>query len=192
MLGVMTLGTTPAWADDPVDGPADITVNLTVPAAGALTMTVDNSTPVVLQENGSDATNRRFTGTLPLVTVTDTRTDVPADVAWSVVGQSTDFVNTSNSQATISNEYLGWLPKIQDVPAGDDTIIAGDEVESTALDGEGLTSGVDLLVGTWNSQDSRTYGGQWTADAELNLVAPADEVATGSYTSTLTLSLFEY
>jgi hypothetical protein len=192
MLSSLVLGSAPAWADDPVGDPAGVQVNVEVTPTGNLTMTVDTSSPVQLVESGSEAPNRTYTGTLPLVTVTDTRNDVPEGVAWSVVGQSSDFVNQANSAIKISNKYLGWAPKVQDVPAGDDTVAPGPEVESTELGGDGLTSGVDLLVSTWDSGDARECGGKWTADAKLNLVTPAADVKSGNYTATLTMSLFEY
>ena len=190
MLGAMAFGSAPAFADDPVSGPTDVPVNVTVAATGALTMTVDNS-PVTLTENGSDASNRKFTGTLGTVTVTDTRSDVPAGVGWAVVGESSDFTDGSK---TIPAKYLGWAPALVNEPAGNDVVAAGSDVDSQAVDSSspGLTTGVDILAFTIDSQQAKVESGEWKANANLALVAPADEVSSGTYSSTLTLSLFEY
>ncbi|MEV4327999.1 hypothetical protein AB0J37_37660, partial [Microbispora rosea] len=77
VLGLALAGAaTPAMADDdPATGGVDVSVNIqptTTP--GQLSMTVADNNGVSLQENGSDAAARQFTGTLPTVTVTDTRT----------------------------------------------------------------------------------------------------------------------
>ncbi|KAB8172678.1 hypothetical protein, partial [Microbispora catharanthi] len=62
-----------AAADDPGTGSGiDVSVNITPTTPGQLSMTVADNTGVSLQENGSDAAARQFTGTLPTVTVTDT------------------------------------------------------------------------------------------------------------------------
>ncbi|MEU8280394.1 hypothetical protein AB0C08_39490, partial [Microbispora bryophytorum] len=68
-----------AAADDPTGG-IDVSVKIeptTTP--GQISMTVADNDGVSLQENGSDATARQFVGTLPTVTVTDTRRpeDIP-------------------------------------------------------------------------------------------------------------------
>lgn len=174
-----------------VGGSGGVPLTLEVEDSGELTMTVDSSTAVVLTENGSTDDLRRFEAQLPEVTVTDTRTDVPEGVWWAVVGQTSDFVNTQDPAVAIPGEYLGWTPKVLDVPADDDTVFEGGSVESTAEGGSGLATGEDLLFATWESVQSVEYGTQWTAGADLALVAPADEVESGSYTATLTLSLFE-
>ena len=84
----------PALADDDPSG-IDVSVNIqptTTP--GQLSMTVADNNGVSLQENGSDAAARQFTGTLPTVTVTDTRTpeEIPDGEYWAVVGQASQFV----------------------------------------------------------------------------------------------------
>ena len=158
MLGAMAFSTAPAFADDAVDGPDDVTINLTVPATGALTMTVDNS-PVTLTENGSDAANRKFTGTLGTVTVTDTRSDAPSGVGWAVVGVADDFVDSTDANKTIGAEYLGWAPELLTPPTNPDSVAAGSDVDSSALGGDGLVSGVDMLAFSIDSAESQAESG---------------------------------
>lgn len=195
LLGAAVLSAPLAAADDiPVDGEGGVELTLTVEDTGELFMTVDTATPVVLAEEAGapDAVNRTFTGTLPTVTVTDTRSSVPEDVAWSVTGQSTDFVHEDDDAVTISNEYLGWVPALVDTPDDNGQVGAGAEVEPVTEGGAGFTSGIDLLVGAYNSGEAQGESDEWQADAELRLVAPADDILAGNYSATLTLSLFEY
>ena len=66
----------------------DITVEIEdLTPAGALTMTVAANDGVTLAESGSDADVRQFVGTLPTVTVSDTRedADIPDGSSWAVV-----------------------------------------------------------------------------------------------------------
>lgn len=158
---------------------------------GALSMSVDTSTPVVLAENGSDDEVRQFTGTLPTVTVTDTRAESPAGAYWSVIGNTGDFVDVDDATSTISGTYLGWAPALVEVPVGDDLVSEGEAVESEADGGTGVVGGYDLLVSAFDSEGAREYGSEWKANAALSLRVPVAEAAPGSYESTLTLSLFE-
>lgn len=178
-----------AFADDE-QGNGDVAVHVEVAeidTPGVLAMSV-SGTSTTLTENGSTELTRQFTGTLPTVTVTDTRAadDIPAGAGWYVLGTATDFVGADNAQ-TIGADHLGWRPALVD--GGDSGLVAeGDPVESALDDGAGLVD-KELLVSTWGSADVQTEG-QWSATASLFLRAPAD-VTPGSYTSTLTLSLFE-
>ncbi|WP_285786097.1 hypothetical protein, partial [Microbispora sp. NBRC 16548] len=102
-----------AAADDPAGGSGngiDVSVKIeptTTP--GQVSMTVADNNGVALQENGSDATARQFVGTLPTVTVTDTRQpeDIPAGEFWAVVGQASQFVAADDPAKTIGPQYLG-------------------------------------------------------------------------------------
>ncbi|MEU4694735.1 hypothetical protein [Actinoplanes sp. NPDC023714] len=179
---------------DPSPGEAqvEVTVDITeIEEPGVLALTVAG-TAASLTENGSDLTVRRFTGTLPTVTVTDTRTleEIPAGSAWAVLGSSSDF--TAPGLDPISAEHLGWKPRLLD--GGDTGLVAEGEEVVPVLDEEtqpGNNVGLvdqELLVSTYDS--SAVTGGSYTVNADLNLHTPAD-VAAGSYKSTLTLSLFE-
>ncbi|MEV1202725.1 hypothetical protein [Microbispora rosea] len=194
VLGLALAGAaTPALADDdPATGGVDVSVNIqptTTP--GQLSMTVADNNGVSLQENGSDAAARQFTGTLPTVTVTDTRTpeEIPAGEYWAVVGQASQFVAADDPAKTIGPEYLGWKPHlISDSSTG--AVAAGEPVSSVVSDGTGAPEvglkGQELLV---SSADSADEIGTSQVNADLALRTPAD-VAAGEYHSTITLSLF--
>ncbi|GAB3894266.1 hypothetical protein GCM10027612_45200 [Microbispora bryophytorum subsp. camponoti] len=180
-----------AAADDPTGG-IDVSVKIeptTTP--GQISMTVADNDGVSLQENGSDATARQFVGTLPTVTVTDTRRpeDIPAGEFWAVVGQSSQFVAADDPAKTIGPEYLGWKPRLlSESTTG--AVAAGEPVSSVIGDGTGAPEvgleGQELLVSTANSADEI---GTSQVNADLALRTSTD-VAAGEYHSTLTLSLF--
>ncbi|MBB2747507.1 UNVERIFIED_ORG: hypothetical protein FHR35_007386 [Microbispora rosea subsp. rosea] len=180
-----------AAADDPGTG-IDVSVKIeptTTP--GQVSMTVADNNGVALQENGSDATARQFVGTLPTVTVTDTRQpeDIPAGEFWAVVGQAGQFVAADDPAKTIGPEYLGWKPRLlSDSSTG--AVAAGEPVSSVISDGTGAPQvgleGQELLVSTANSSDEI---GTSQVNADLALRTSTD-VAAGEYHSTLTLSLF--
>ncbi|MFD2353854.1 hypothetical protein ACFSTC_38180 [Nonomuraea ferruginea] len=89
LAGVGVAG--PAVADDDPEQGIDVTVTIepgTTP--GQVSMTVADNGGVSLQEDGSNAAARQFVGTLPTVTVNDTRRpeEIPAGDFWAVVGQA--------------------------------------------------------------------------------------------------------
>ncbi|MEV7805548.1 hypothetical protein AB0O28_21635 [Microbispora sp. NPDC088329] len=182
----------PALADDNPGSGIDVSVKIeptTTP--GQLSMTVADNNGVSLTENGSDAAARQFTGTLPTVTVSDTRNpeDIPAGEFWAVVGQSSQFVASDDPAKTIGPQYLGWKPRLlSDSSTG--AVSAGEPVSSVISDGTGAPQvglqGQELLVSTANSSDEI---GTSKVNADLALRTPVD-VAAGEYHSTLTLSLF--
>ncbi|MEV4114338.1 hypothetical protein [Nonomuraea sp. NPDC049695] len=195
MLGVALAGVGmagPAVADDDPDNGIEVSVTIepkTTP--GQVSMTVADNGGVALQENGSNAAARQFVGSLPTVTVTDTRRpeDIPAGDFWAVVGQAGEFTATSGSAPPIGPQYLGWRPRLlSDSSSG--AVAAGEPVSSVISDGSGAPTvglqGQELLVSTANSADEI---GTWQVNADLALRTPAD-VAAGDYHSTLTLSLF--
>ena len=179
-------------ADDPDTNGIDISVNIApIRVPGEVSMTVADNNGVTLTENGTDAAARQFTGTLPTVTVTDTRLpdEIPAGDFWAVVGQSSQFVATGDPAKTIGPEYLGWAPHLR---SGSTTgsVAAGEPVSSVVSDGTGAPAvglqGQELLISTANSADEI---GTHQVNADLALRTPVD-VAAGEYHSTLTLSLF--
>ena len=175
-----------AFAEDALDsGGVTIVLDVQDVDEGALTMTVAG-TSTALTENGSDATTRVFTGSLPTVTVTDTRDaeDIPDGAFWYVVGTASDFVSGSD---VIGAENLGWAPQLID--GGDSGLVAEGDVVDPDLDGGPGLVDQELLAMAADSQTVNPEG-QWTATAELVLKTDAD-VAAGQYESTLTLSLFE-
>lgn len=153
---------------------------------GALAMTVAASS-TSLEENGSTDLERVFTGTLPTVTVTDTRAadEVPADAAWYVVGTASDFHDDVNDQ-TIAASHLGWSPQlVAGEGEGEAYVEVGGDVTPS---NPGLVDQELLYLA--ESSEANAGGGVFSATANLDLVVPAD-VPAGTYSSTITLSLFE-
>lgn len=191
VLGAVTLAVIGASgialaADDPY-GDDDVAVSVDIAPVvgpGALAMTVAGGSSTLV-ENGSTATERQFTGTLPLVTVTDTRdpADIPAGAFWYVLGSITDFTATGGQPAINASEAFGWTPELVTGDPGD--VSAGSEVEP----GDGFVD-PEILSMAYDSGDILANGTSWSARAGLTLLTPAT-VAPGQYTATLTLSLFE-
>jgi hypothetical protein len=180
-----------AFAQDQVGSGSDVDVNVTIDDIdeGVLAMSVDGTT-ATLVEDGSTATIRQFTGELPTVTVTDTRSadEIPDGAFWWVEGTASSFTGDAG-QEPIGAENLGWSPSLVDdgsgaVAVGPDVAPALDAAE--APNNVGL-QGRELLAMALTSEEAI---GSWEAGADLTLQVPAD-VEPGSYTSTITLSLFE-
>ncbi|BCJ56847.1 hypothetical protein [Micromonospora endophytica] len=195
--GAMVIGSVaaaaPASAEPGDNADVEVTVDIeeiTEPGVLALSVAGDS---VALAEDGSTLLVRQFVGTLPTVTVTDTRTadEVPAGAAWAVLGSASDFVGAAG-QEPIGAGHLGWRPKLLD--GGDTGLVSEGEEVVTVVDEPtqpGNNVGLvdqELLVSTFDS--GAVAGGEYTVNAELFLRTPAD-VAAGEYASTLTLSLFE-
>ncbi|MFY9712973.1 MAG: hypothetical protein WAK00_05820 [Microbacterium sp.] len=177
-------------AEDPH---GDDEVNVTVDIAndaGALTLSVAGTT-APLTENGSTTTYRQFTGDLPVVAVSDTRSpaQIGANRYWYVLGQASDF--TDGGANTIPAANLGWTPEIV-VPDADGFVAEGPQV-GTALDSTpdvGLVDKELLFTVTEDSESVNANQTEWSAKASLNLKTTWAQ-APGSYSSTLTLSLWE-
>ena len=117
--------------------------------------------------------------------MSDDREDVPEGVYWYVVGQSSAF--TAEGAPEIGPEHLGWVPEL--LTENDGEVAPGQEVDTVLDDGgEGLT-GQELLALAMESNEAHAIG-EWEANADLFLKTPAD-VAPGSYSATITLSLWE-
>lgn len=170
------------------EGDVEVTVEVTpIDEPGVLALSVAG-TSVGLTESGSTDLVRQFTGTLPTVTVTDTRTaeEIPDGAFWYVLGSATDFVGSAGEDP-IPASQLGWTPELVD--GGEAGLVgAGDPVAGELDSGPGLVD-VELLAMAAASEAIAPEG-QWTATADLALRTPAT-VDAGTYTSTLTLSLFE-
>ena len=112
----------------------DVDVNVEIealPPVGALTMTVAADSTTLTEVDSGDAEIRQFDGTLPTVTVTDDREEVPAGVFWYVTGQSSAFTGPAGTTALPAG-HLGWAPAIT-TTEGNGEVAAGDEVV-TVLD----------------------------------------------------------
>lgn len=182
-----------AFADDDFYGNDDVDVNVSIdetPEPGTLSLTVAGSTTLV--ETNTTSTIRTFTGQLPTVTVTDSRVfpeRLDPFAYWYVLGTASSFVGDSG-QPNIASDQLGWAPKLV---GGTDPgeVIAGDPV-ATSLDPAPDNVGLhdrELLAEAVTSQGNNPPG-SWTVGADLTLKTPIT-VATGTYVSHLTLSLFE-
>lgn len=187
LTGVATTAMAAEYGSDDVDVNVQI-AELEEP--GVLAMTVAGTT-TTLTERGSTATVRQFTGTLPTVTVTDTRSpeDIPAGAGWYVLGSATDFIGSAG-QPAIGADHFGWTPNLID--GGDSGQVAeGDQVDTVLDSGPNAVGLVDqeLLALAPDSAAIATEG-QWTANANLFL-RTEPTVAPGAYASVLTLSLFE-
>ena len=181
--------------DDPGYGTDDVDVNVQINEAaepGVLAMTVAGD-QTSLTETGSTATVRQFTGTLPTVTVTDTRVfpdRISPDAFWYVLGTSSNFVGNA-AQPDITAGHLGWTPAL--VGTTDPGEVAAGDPVGTVLDTGPDAVGVvdqELLAMAASSADINPTG-SWSVNAGLTLKTPIT-VAPGSYSSTLTLSLFEF
>lgn len=175
-----------AIADEVGSNEVDVSVDIeALPPVGALTMSVAADSTTLTEVDSEDPEVRRFDGTLPTVTVSDDREDVPEGVFWYVVGQSSAF--TADGAPEIGPEHLGWVPEL--LTENDGEVAPGEEVDTVLDDGgEGLT-GQELLALAMDSNEAHAIG-EWEANADLFLKTPAD-VAPGSYSATITLSLWE-
>ncbi|WP_277207693.1 hypothetical protein [Isoptericola croceus] len=180
-----------AFAEEQVGpgGEIDVRVQIEDDHAGILAMSVAG-TSAQLSEDGSTGTVRQFTGALPTVTVTDTRTadEIPEGAFWWVEGTASSFVGDA-AQPEIGPEHLGWSPSVAD--DGDGVVAVGPEVAPT-LDDDASPNNVglegrELLAMALTSEEAV---GSWQAGAQLLLQVPVG-TEVGTYTSTLTLSLFE-
>ncbi|MGZ0711725.1 hypothetical protein ACWPKO_25670 (plasmid) [Coraliomargarita sp. W4R53] len=189
----MLVGVAGAAMAEEQQGESDVDVTVSIAAIeepGVLAMTIAG-TETVLSEDGSDEMVRQFTGSLPTVSVTDTRdaAEIPEGAAWYVLGSSTDFVGDAD-QPDIGAGNLGWAPRL--IQEGDSGLVAaGDTVDTVLDDGPDAVGLVDAeLFAIAADSASIAEEGQWTATADLFLRTPAT-VAAGEYSATLTLSLFE-
>lgn len=193
LAGILLLGGVATAASAAEYGENDVDVDVTIAELdepGVLAMTVAG-TSTTLTETGSTATVRQFTGRLPAVTVTDTRTaeEIPDGAGWYVLGSASDFTGDAG-QAPIGADHLGWTPALVD--GGDAGLVAeGDQVDTVLDEGPDAVGLVDqeLLALALDSEAIATEG-SWTVEAGLTLKTEAG-VAPGDYSSVLTLSLFE-
>jgi hypothetical protein len=151
-------------------------IQTTVTQQGGLTISVADSSPVVLPTpvlNG-DASRLTSSGDINPVTVTDTRVQSPG---WNVVGQVSDFSN--GATGTIAAGSLGWAPKVIDSATGQ-VVTPGATVDAGT--GTGLGQSQQLAsAGAGASRGTAHVG------ATLNLSAPTT-TELGTYTATLTLT----
>ena len=181
-------GAAAATADDVTDDSSvDINVEITDRDPGILALSVAADATSLTEVDSADPMVREFTGTLPEVTVIDTR-DVVTDVPWYVLGTASDFLSGSSR---ITADHLGWNPALAadygaEVEPGGDIETVIDDPNS---DGLGYADG-ELLYANYDQIGTHPQG-SWAATAGLRLRVDATVVDPGEYTSVLTLSLFE-
>lgn len=167
----------------------NVEVNVEIEAlepVGALTMSVAGDATTLTEVESDDADVRQFDGTLPTVTVADDRADVPEGVFWYVTGQSSAF--TADGAPEIGADQLGWTPFLI---TDDGNVAEGPEVLTSLDEGPDAVGleGDELLGMAFDSAEARPTG-EWDAGADLFLKTAAD-VAPGSYSATITLTLWE-
>ena len=114
-----------AIADEIEDGNVEVNVQIAeLPPVGALTMSVAQSSTTLTEGESGDAELRQFDGTLPTVTVSDDREEVPEGVFWYVTGQSSAF--SADGVQEIGADKLGWVPRL--LTEGNGEVAPGDEV----------------------------------------------------------------
>lgn len=153
---------------------------------GSLAMTVESDSTSLTEGESTDL-ERVFTGVLPKVTVTDTRApeDIPDGAFWYVMGTASDF-DDEQGENGIEASRLGWSPQlVEGEGEGEPFVEVGGDVAPSQ---PGLADQELLYLA--ESADANAGGGRFSAVADLKLAVPAD-VAAGSYSSTITLSLFE-
>lgn len=189
-LGAMLIGTVAlasAASADQVGDDQGVDVSVEIESnvePGNLALSVASNATSLTEQDSTVAGTREFTGALPNVTVTDTRTEVPDGAYWYVVGVAEDFTGDAG---TIGAENLGWAPSL--VSESESGLVeAGEGVDPELEGGVGLVE-QDLLVSAYDSAEVNPEG-SWTASAGLTL-RTAEDVAAGAYSSTITLSLFE-
>lgn len=184
-VGILaTVGTGTAFAAD--EDTVEVSVDIAPDAEpGVLALTVASGS-AELTEGDAVGTDRTFGGTLPTVTVTDTRLPENVDPAsfWYVMGAISDFTGDAGQPDIVSADAFGWYPAI--VAGNDDeqVVAAGDPVDP----GEGGFVDAELLANVDSAVDAA--GGSYSATADLLLRTPAS-VAPGSYAATITLTLLE-
>ena len=187
--GMLLLGAAgAAIADELGDDQIDVSVDIeALPPVGALTMSVTSGSAVLSEVASADAELREFVGVLPTVTVSDDREEVPDGAFWYVTGQSSAL--TAAGAPEIGPEHLGWTPHL--LTENDGEVAEGPEVGTVfddAPNNVGL-EGEEFLSLALDSSGARAIG-TWKANADLVLKTPVD-VAPGSYSATLTLTLWE-
>ena len=123
-----------------------------------------------LTEDGSTELVRRFAGTLPTVTVTDTRSpdEIPTGAGWYVLGSATAFT-APDGQEPIGADHLGWTPRLLD--GGDSGLVTeGDPVDTVLDEGDDAVGLVDQeLLALALDSGAVAEEGAWTASADLVL-----------------------
>src|SRR5690606_19665153 len=149
-------------------------------ASGALTLTVAaHGDAVELGDERRLADRLTCRGTLPTVTVTDSRSaNQAAGGGWAVSGQSSLFRSGTHE---VGAGHLGWKPLLVSDKAG---VTPGGTVPSILSGGRGLAAPATLA-----SADNASRRGVAQLTADLLLEFPVD-APVGEYNANLSVSLF--
>lgn len=185
-VGILTaVGAGAAVADEEIDVRVEIDPDA---EQGVLAMSVAGNA-AELTEQEPAGTDRVFTGTLPTVTVTDTRQpeEITPGTYWYVLGSITNFTGDAGQPDIVSGDTFGWVP---DILVGDEGLVApGDPVIPGDEEDGGFGVGdQELLANIWDSAEGAP--GAYSANAALTLQTPGT-VEPGLYSATMTLSLIE-
>lgn len=159
----------PEPAGDSKDLNVDVKVPETVvtPEPGAFSWSIAAGNAALGTATQNAGGGFKATGTLPTITVSDTRA---GSTGWTINGKASAFTAGAN---TFSGASLGWAPSASN-PTG--TITAG-----------GTVTANDPGLGQVRTLASTVAAGGAVLDAGLTLLAPAGTPA-GSYKSTLTIT----
>lgn len=152
-----------------------VDVDVTLPEApvepepGAFSWSIANTSATLGTATQHAGGTFGASGTLPAITVTDTRAD---STGWTLNGKASNFTASGKS---FSGSALGWTPEASNVSPG-----------------ATVTTGGSVAAGEPGLAESRTLAttgaaGNATLNAGLTFLAPAGTSA-GSYTSTLTIT----
>lgn len=172
------------WGREDAPEAGEIPLTATVPQAGevegSLTMSVADFGEGVTLGGGANIGDRlRFTGVLPAVSVTDSRSNAQVGQGgWTVSGQAADL---STGSQILRAQHLGWTPGLLTTKPG---VTPGSEVKAALGGGAGLGTPATLATAT---SEGRLGTTELTAD--LSLEVPVDTRA-GDYTGNLTVTLF--
>jgi hypothetical protein len=162
-------------------GTNPVVINVTVQATGTLTVTVAaGPANLTASNNGTTAS-----GTLPNVSITDTRNSFPG---WSVSGQESTFTSSATPSTPILGNQLGWVPAQATGSTGtfDGVHVVLGPTVTPASPGLGTTAGVLALAHAGFGSDP-TGATTYIANAALNLAIPVNTTA-GAYTGNLTIT----
>ena len=154
---------------------ADIDVSVDIPVTGGLAVNVaSNKLDLGQAKLSSDLSSLDASGTLPAVTVADTRNSNPG---WSLTATASNFA--ASEGLTLDGKYLG---------IGKTRVVSASTGQSLSL-GAGVAPGVGFTGGTTLASAAAGAGqGTATFEADLQLKAPA-ATTPGDYVSVVTITV---
>lgn len=154
---------------------ADIDVSVDIPVTGGLAVNLASTKLDLGQAKlSSDLTSLDASGTLPAVTVADTRNSNPG---WSLTATASNF--SGSEGLSLDGKYLG---------IGKTRVLSASAGQTLSL-GAGVAPGVGFTGGTTVASAAAGAGqGSATFEADLQLKAPA-ATTPGDYVSVVTITV---